>query len=147
MSSTMHTQHSCLPRRAVVMQEGPSVEEAPATDNGDNRGGGGRRKLAAGWPPRGPRPKVRGERREDVDKAPCWSVLLHDDDVHTFVYCVMVICSVVQTIKRCKAHAITAQANAKGAAMVTTTWNEKATKYCSKLQEYGLTASICRVDK
>ena len=92
--------------------------------------------------------KVSGERRrEDVDKAPCWSVLLHDDDVHTFAYCVVVICSVVQTIKRRKAHAIAAQAHAKGVAVVTTTWKEKAQEYCSKLQEYGLTASICRVDK
>jgi hypothetical protein len=76
--------------------KGASIEEASTTDNGGNRGGGGRQKLAAAWSPRGPlSPRRQLDRREYVDKEPCWTVLLYDDDVHTFAYCTMAICSVV----------------------------------------------------
>lgn len=89
-----------------------------------------------------PRPKPKEVTKENVANDKPWRVLLHNDDVHTFEYCIGCICKIVQTIPRKKAHRIVVETHTSGMAVVTRTWKQQAKQYCIALQQLGLTSSI-----
>ncbi|KAK4536403.1 hypothetical protein CDCA_CDCA08G2428 [Cyanidium caldarium] len=86
--------------------------------------------------------KPKAKPKEKVEYEPMWRVLLHNDDVHTFMYVTYALVKVVKTLTRFKAHRITVQAHKAGVATVTTTWKQLAEEYCQGLQREGLTSSI-----
>lgn len=89
-----------------------------------------------------PRPKPKEVTKENVANDKPWRVLLHNDDVHTFEYCIGCICKVVQTVPRKKAHRIVVETHTSGMSVVTRTWKQQAKQYCIALQQLGLTSSI-----
>lgn len=78
---------------------------------------------------------------EDVPEEQ-WRVILHNDEVHTFMYVIRSLQKVIGTIDKKKAFDICTVTHGQGQATVTQCWKEQAMKYCLGLQRQGLTASI-----
>jgi ATP-dependent Clp protease adapter protein ClpS len=89
-----------------------------------------------------PKPKPKEVSKEDVKNDQPWRVLLHNDEVHTFDYCIGCIASTVPTVPRKKAHRIVMETHTSGMAVVTRTFKQQAKQYCIALQQLGLTSSI-----
>jgi ATP-dependent Clp protease adapter protein ClpS len=93
-----------------------------------------------------PKPKAKAvakkARKTDPALDKDWSVLLHNDDVHTFDYVTECIVKVVKTLHKRKAYAVTVEAHSRGIAVVTMTFKQQAKIFCLQLQKYGLTVSI-----
>ena len=133
------------PRRALAAAA-PLAMSDIGKDYGGNAGGGsgeGERQRGRSAVIARPKPKAKDERKEDTTLEPMWRVLLHNDDVHTWDYVIMAIVETVKTITRKKAHRITTQVHSQGVATITVTWKQQAKTFSLKLQNYGLTSSIC----